>query len=188
MRASSLASWEPDRRGAGSLVLGYALSGYLLSVSDNGPYAIGPAMLPWVLWAAERVSRQPTPRRSVALALALALTLWSGDAQQFVIQVELGPLVLLSHGRGGARPRWVHWAVAMGLLALLAAPVLYPLWVVAQETGRSGGTVPGVLAWPFEPVRLFELLYGQPYPPRTLRPRRRSPPTSWVGTSAECRP
>lgn len=143
--------------------LGYALSGYLLSMSDNAPYLLSAATLPLVALAAEALGNRPTWRAAAGLGLALAFTAWSGDVQAALLQALLAVAIALSHTT--TRDRLLHLAGSGGLALLLCAPLIPALAATAAVDGRlSGSELAVAMRWSLAPVRLFELVFGAPWP------------------------
>src|SRR5207302_7540987 len=113
------------RRGPAAMVgLSFALSGYLLSKSDNVAYVAAATQVPWALAAAEHLARKPAPRAAALLALAMASVLWAGDPQALLLASVATVAVVLV--RAPARRTFTWLAAAAGLAGLLVAPVVWP--------------------------------------------------------------
>jgi hypothetical protein len=124
--------------------------------------------LPWAALAAECWREKPNARTSAMLALAWAFGLWVGDIQGLYLQgivclaIIAGGLLTPPRvaGRGEAALR------VLLLWVLLAAPVLGPILATFAGSSRASGL--GLLdaqIWSIHPLRLFEVVLGQPYAP-----------------------
>jgi hypothetical protein len=145
--------------------LGYALSGYLLSMSDNPTFLTGAAALPWVLWAAERVARAPTARRAAPLGALLALSVAGGDIQAFLLQCAAASAIVLFR-RGRWRGRLLALVGAFLLAVLLTLPQMVPVYWAWRESARGAQGLGALQAqlWSLHPLRLFEVAFGLAYP------------------------
>jgi hypothetical protein len=139
--------------------LAFALSGPLVSSSDNVTYLTAYAALPWLLAAGLRHARRGGPGPLALVAVASYLCAAAGDPQGWALGA--GALLLspwLARPPGGARPPPWRGAVALGVAALAAAPVLLPLAAWLPESGRAEGMLATDLArWNLHPRRLVEL-------------------------------
>lgn len=110
----------------------YGGSGALLSAaSSNLPFALGSATLPLALAALLWLLREPSPRRLLVAATALALCAYAGDPQSMLIAAIAGLVLTWQQGR----LRRSAWLLAWGAVALvLALPVALP---AAVQLGRS---------------------------------------------------
>ena len=135
-----------------------AFGGYALGMSNNLPYLLGLATLPWVAWGALRIAGDPAPRRIVPLALAVALVFLGGDAQSAM----LCPLVVAAALAGSPRKArsLALCAAAAVLAALLVACELLPALALTPETVRGMGVPSATMGRSFalHPRRLPELL------------------------------
>ena len=158
--ARELGAGKPGRALAAA---GYGTCGYLLSMSDNLPYLLSAAALPWVVLAAERLARRPSARSAAALGLALGFGAWSGDLQAAMLQALLAAVLVLA--RGFERRRVLALAGAAGLELLWVLPLLPSVAVLARGSGRLGGLDEAMaMKWSSPPVRLIEWLLGAPWP------------------------
>lgn len=140
--------------------IAFALSGFLVSSSDNVTYLTAAASIPWVLWAFEAFLAQGGPLRLAALAAASWFLAAAGDPQAWGFTV--GIFVL----RGlvpvvAARPRAVplrRTVLAAGTAAVAAAPVLLPviLWMPLTLRMSAGLDTAGPARWDLHPLRLLE--------------------------------
>jgi hypothetical protein len=133
----------------------YALSGFVVSMTDNLVYLAGSATLPWVV-AALRACARPGRAPIVGAAAAVAAALFAGDAQSTVVGVLLGSA--LAAEAGGMRTLGrVAGGVALG--ALLGAVQLVPAAVHLQRTDRKLNLDADTLSvWALSPWRLAEFL------------------------------
>jgi hypothetical protein len=135
-----------------------AFSGYALSVSDNLPFLMGLATLPWVGWAAMRLALHGRPKDTALLGLLWASVLLAGDVQSFVMA---GPLVVASLLAGRASLRSVLWSVFGFALSLgLAAVELLPARSVFSTSTRlnSGFVIDPATYWALQLGRLPEFI------------------------------
>ena len=136
-------------------------NGYAVCITNSLPYLQAMAAVPCALWAAVRFFDRPSLARAVLAGLLLALVLFAGDAQSFLVACALTlPLVLLLPGKGGTRER----LGAFGLLVLAAALVAAPQLVAAAQVMGDARTADRPLAeallWSLHPLRLLELVLG----------------------------
>lgn len=138
----------------------FAFSGYVVGISNNFPYLVGIATMPWALWAAERFFRRPTTLRALLASAVLASICLAGETQIFFLSG--GVVTLLAIIRTGG-PRWpVRLALAFAVTVpavLLAAPQILP---ALDGLKTREGLNPLTMAQSFSvhPVRLLELLFG----------------------------
>lgn len=81
------------------------------------------ALLPWLLWATERLWREPSRRRLSALGLVVGLAIFAGHPETALLSSCATGIYLLVRGRGSGVGRW---AAGQALGALLAAAALLP--------------------------------------------------------------
>lgn len=142
----------------------FPLSGMLVSFLLF-PMGNALALVPWVLWAVERIAsgRGGWP----ALGLAGGLQLLAGHPETAAHTVLLAALYLFV--RGAARPlaAWLGFAGGWTAAAALAAVQILPLALTLPETSRwqslpAGGAPPFALLL-LQPLRLvLPQLYGHP--------------------------
>jgi hypothetical protein len=150
--------------------LSFSLSGMLVSFALF-PMGNALALVPWVLWAVERLADGAgagvwLPAVAV-LALASGLQLLGGHPET-AIHTALLSLIYLAV-RGAARPAaaWLGWAAGWLGGAALAAVQLLPLALVLPQTARwqagEGGAEPAFGLLLQQPLRLvLPELYGHP--------------------------
>jgi len=141
--------------------LGFAASGYLLSVSDNLPYLLSAAVLPWSWLAADRLARRADLRSAAWLTGALTLAIVGGDVQGALLQSLTAAVIVLFARAGGRRKRLVGLAASFALTGLLCLPQLLPTWFTFRGSGRSAGIpLADTLTWSLHPLRLVEFALG----------------------------
>lgn len=141
--------------------IGYAGSGYLISVADNLPYHSSAAVLPWVALAAEVMRVRPSWREGTLLGLALAWSCWSGDLQAGLLQAMFAVILVCASEARGLISRVRALAVAGATCVGLVAPLVGGAWSIATESGRrSGLPLEKALIFSFHPLRIIELLIG----------------------------
>jgi hypothetical protein len=124
--------------------LAFQLSATTLHLARWGPMHLSPYVwMPWALWAAERILREPSPRRGIALAVVLAVQLLPGFPQTSLFTVQLLALRLLAALalREVEKPRHLVAPLAIGFLGapLLVAVQYLPAMQVAMASIRGGG-------------------------------------------------
>jgi hypothetical protein len=173
------AGWLARLMGAGeaggvAAGLAFALSGYVVSSTDNMQYLSTAAAIPWLLGTMLQFSRNPGPGRAAGLLAASFLAAAGGDPQGWGLALLAGVALALTWPGATAAPT-VRLARAGGALALVlagAAPVLVPmaLWTPASSRGEPFDWVVH-LQFSMLPIRLVELVI----PGLLLDPS----PTSW---------
>jgi hypothetical protein len=156
--ARRLGAGEPAALAAG---LAFALSGYLVSSTDNMQYLSTAAAIPWLLGTILQLSRRPAPGPAAGLLAASFLAAAGGDPQGWGLALVAGAGLALFWP--GATAPWVGrlartaGAAAIGLAG--AAPVLVPLalWTPASSRGEPFDWVVH-LQYSMLPVRLLELV------------------------------
>ncbi|HEY6105509.1 MAG TPA: hypothetical protein VIV59_05985, partial [Anaeromyxobacteraceae bacterium] len=140
--------------------LAFALSGYLVSSSDNHTYLTTLAALPWLFAAAHAWLERGGPGRLALLGLASGLCAAGGDPQAWGFGVfalpfyslaicgrERGPLARLRRGAG---------AVAAAIVG--AAPFIVPVLAWMPHSSRGGAVSEGEIArWSLPPLRILEM-------------------------------
>jgi hypothetical protein len=143
----------------------YAFSGVAVSELFFPHVAPGLALLPWILWALDRVQR-PGSRRTLVLALLLALDLLAGDV--FTAGLALAGALLwigLETEPAERRGRFTALAFALCLALLVAAPQILATALWIPETSRAviGIDLKDALTFSLSPWRLLELLIPYPF-------------------------
>ncbi len=160
--------------------LGYALSGYVLSITDNLNYVAGAAWLPVALACYVRSLRSASVRRAATAALAIAMLLLAGDALAAGIASAGAALLGLAALAGwwgapgefaprGARPVLFAWLLMIGGGALLAGLQVAPTLMLIGTSTRAGGvSLQDATQFSLPPARLLEFvqayLFGAKYP------------------------
>jgi|GEM_PF-1635290 len=148
-------------RGASALsAVGFAGSGYLLSMHGGHYYFASAALLPGVT---ALLLRARTPRTLALAALSVALLICNGELQAVAFAFALALLLGIAPDR--TAPRRFLWIGAASLLgALLAAVQLLPTLAFARETVRASGLgFAEASSWALSPLRLVELLVPLPF-------------------------
>ncbi|WP_375768388.1 YfhO family protein [Archangium gephyra] len=150
------------RRGAALLAgLTYALSGYMVGISNNLLYLMAASTFPWALWGAERFLRQPSAGRAAATALPLCLVLLSGDPQSFALcNGMLLVLVLLRPARADVLRAAPRAGLLIVLGALLSAVQILPVLGMLKDAQPTAATFAQASMFSFHPLRLLELPLG----------------------------
>ncbi|WNG13498.1 YfhO family protein [Cystobacter fuscus] len=139
----------------------YTFSGYLVGITNNPPYLMAAATVPWVLWALEGFLAAPTAWRLLGSGALLALVLFSGDVQGYA--VCLGGVLLWSACRLAPEGRSRSLGKALGVVGvavLLSAVQILPTLEVVGDVRASGQTPTEAMAWSVHPVRLLEFFLG----------------------------
>jgi len=140
--------------------LGFAVSGALVSVSDNLTYLAAYAAIPWVLAAAQAFAERGGPARLAGVAAASAFCAAAGDPQSWACAVLVGAALPVLGGERGARSAAARRAFAAAGAALVGAvPFLLPvaLWV-PFSTRTAALTGAELSAWNLHPLRLLEVV------------------------------
>ena len=147
-------------RFAPALLAGYAfaLSGFLVSSSDNVTYLTTAASVPWVLAAGEAFLLRGGPGRLLGLGAASFLCAAAGDPQGWGIAVGILALRGLWLARSGGRAALGRTLLAGAGCTVAALPVLLPVVLWLPQTVRASETVARQAArWNLHPLRVLEL-------------------------------
>jgi hypothetical protein len=150
--------------------LAFALSGFLVSSTDNLTYLSALAALPWLLGTAHAWLRDGGPGRLAALGAASAVAAAAGDPQSWGFAVAALPLygAALAHGDGQGRLRGAaRGALAAAACAIAAAPFVLPVlaWMPHSTRGEAFDAFE-YERWNLLPMRVAELFL-----PHLLRDR-----------------
>jgi hypothetical protein len=149
------------RLGAFTAGLAFALSGHLVSSSDNVTYLSGMAPVPWILAAAHDWIERGGAGRLALLGAASALSAAGGDPQGWGFAIALLPVyaALFLGSALGARAAAVRGVIAAGAAAVAAAPFILPVvaWIPHSSRANPIGAVE-YLRWNLHPLRLLELV------------------------------
>ena len=155
-------------RRLGANALGTALAGgafmacgYVASIAPNKIFT-GTAWLPWVAWAADRVTQSTGARERVRDAAVLAAVVGAqflaGDPASSITSGLVALIVACSRSPGRIRSLgWLAGAYAAALL--LAAAGVLPGLALLPHTVRGTLTVSEATTWSLHPWRLFELFW-----------------------------
>jgi len=137
----------------------YGGSGYVLSITDNFSYLHGAMVVPWALWAADRLANAPTSRNALLLGLVLALGIHGGDVQGALLSAIAASLWALT---SAPRRAVLSSLIIAGVFTLIwSAPLVPAIIVTARESSRGSGlAIDEVLLWSLHPLRLAELMFG----------------------------
>ncbi len=150
--------------------IGFPLSGMLVSFLLF-PMGNALALVPWVLWAVERLAAGRSG--GALLALCAGLQLLGGHPETSAHTALLAALYLLVRGAvGKALATWGRFAAAWGLAAGIAAVEILPLalllpatskWGSAAATAATAAGSPPLGLLLLQPLRLvLPQLYGHP--------------------------
>lgn len=119
--------------------IAYGGCGFLVSMAaSNLPYVVGPATVPWAVWAFLRFLERPAPLRLLFAAALLGSCVLAGEPQSALFGGLIGGLWALARGllgadHAGARERLARSLRGAGFVALwglcslcLAAPAVLP--------------------------------------------------------------
>jgi len=140
--------------------LAIALSGPFLSSLTSPNLSTSVSIVPWALWALDRVVEQPSVRRGAVLAVIIALELLGGEPLTAVVVGALCLAYAVMRARGVGHPWRQTFGVAavvavwQGIGVLLAAVQYVPLFDAAARSPRMTGTL--VDGWSVHPLALVE--------------------------------
>lgn len=164
---AAFGAWSWARRlgapeaAAAAAGLGFALSGFLVSSSDNATYLTTMAAVPLVFAAAHDWLERPSPARLLLVGLASGLCAAGGDAQGWVFAVGGLPVYawLVGPRSCGARSLSLRTLAAISAAAIGAAPFILPLalWIPYSARSESFDWVDYV-RYNLLPARLAELV------------------------------
>jgi len=140
--------------------LAFALSGFLVSSSDNHTYLTTLAALPWVFAAAHAWLERGGARRLALLGLASGFCAAGGDPQAWGFAVVALPLyagVFSGPGRGRLASLW-RGCGALAAALVGAAPFILPVIAWMPHSSRGDALDPVEIArWNLPPLRVLEL-------------------------------
>jgi hypothetical protein len=164
--AGGMGAWAWARRlgagpgGATAGALAFALSGFMVSSSDNLTYLTAYATAPWVFAAGDLWIARGGPAPLAGLALSSGLCAAAGDPLGWALAVAGSALFPFLLQTGAPAPRRLQ-RVVVGVLAcaLAAAPALLPLLAWLPHSHRAVAFDPEIpLRWNLAPARLLELV------------------------------
>jgi hypothetical protein len=139
--------------------LAFALSGPLVSSSDNVQYLTTYAALPWIFAAAAVHAARGGPRALLGVALAGAACAAGGDPQAWAFATLLVPLhAVLAAPPGGRAAALRRGLAAAAAIAVASAPFILPVLAWLPHTGRAAGAAADATRWNLHPRRLAELV------------------------------
>lgn len=137
--------------------LAFALSGFVVSSTDNLTYLTASAFLPWVLAAGIAFVREGRPATLLALLAASWCSASAGDPVAWGLAVGFGTILGVALADGERRRAVLRGAIGFAAGVAAGAPVLAPLlsWVSgsarADQLGRAARSI-----WNLHPARLLE--------------------------------
>ena len=157
--------------------IAFAVCGPIVSTGNAPNLSWSVAMLPWALWATDRVVSAPTTRNLAILAASIALQSLAGEP--VTLFTTLG-LVLAYAATIGGHPRSnglaqatrsvISTGAAAGLGIAIAAIQLIPTTHASSLAERAGSITPD--AWSLRPTALIETIwphfFGNFFETRTL--------------------
>jgi hypothetical protein len=139
--------------------LAFALSGHLVSSSDNLTYLTTLAFLPWVFAAGHAFAHRPNPGRLLAVGIASAVCAAGGDPQAWGMAMAGLAAHVAWSSPAGAGGRLRGPALALGAALAAAAPVVLPVALWLPESSRTAAFDPARTAyWDLLPRRALELV------------------------------
>lgn len=145
---------------AGALVAGiaFALSGFLVSASDNLSFLTTLAAAPWLLAAGLRAAERASPGRLAVVGVASLLCAAAGDPEGWGIAVALLAIQPGLLAPAGERRRAAgRGALAVAVAVAFAAPVVLPVIAWLPHSMRVDGPDATLGKWDLDAVRLAEL-------------------------------
>jgi hypothetical protein len=160
-----------SRQGARVGALAFALTGFLVSSTDNLTYLTAAATVPWLLAAGQAHARAGRPLRLFSVLLASFLLLAAGDPISWAAALAALPLLAWASTLGEAqapRARRVgRTGLALAAALAGAAPLLLPLLLNLGESSRHEALQALEFGrWNLHPARLLEL--AVPYLARSV--------------------
>ena len=154
-----------SRPGALLSALIFPLSGMLVSFLLY-PMGNALALVPWVLWAVERIAAEERGGWA-ALGLTGGLQLLAGHPETAAHTALLSALWLLVRGSEKPLGAWLRlaggWLAAAGLAAVQIIPFVLALPATSRWQSRGGGGEPELLTLLKQPLRLvLPQMYGHP--------------------------
>jgi len=139
--------------------IAFALSGYLVSMTDNLTYLYPICLLPFFCLALEKAF---TDARAWAVAPAIvwATVFLNGDVQTGYYYGFIALLWAVTHAPGPRFERGLRLGLVAGLAALLAGIQLGPAWAVFLGSDRLHDTLfhKQAMGWSTHPLRLLTVL------------------------------
>ena len=150
---------SPRASALGSVLAG--ANGYAVCITNSLPYLQAMAAVPWALWASARFLERPRVSGAVLAGLLLALVLFAGDTQSFLLTCLVGlPLALLLPGERRTAGRLGAWVLLMAAAAAIAAPQLAAAAQVMGDARTAERPLDEALLWSLHPVQFLEMLVG----------------------------
>lgn len=149
-----------SRSGAAVGSIGFACSGYVMSLTENVLYLYSICVLPLFLYALDAADRTGRLSWLGSAALLWASVILNGDIQTTYYLGFVALLWTLMRTRGMRRPGLYRLAAVASLTVLVAAIQLAPAWVGYQYSDRAEGSLfhAEAIHWSTHPLRLITLL------------------------------
>ncbi|MEP6995793.1 MAG: hypothetical protein ABI968_14820, partial [Acidobacteriota bacterium] len=145
----------------------YAFSGVAVGEVLYPHIQPGMALLPWIVWAAQRKSGSPASRLLLLSAL-FALDLLAADVFTIGLAIACAALwIALEEQTEAPRAALARLALALLLAALAAAPQILAtaLWIPLTNRAVLGMKLSEVILFSIHPWRLLELVVPYPFGP-----------------------
>ena len=144
----------------------FTFCGYSVCISNNLPYLMAAAALPWAWWALRVYLRAPSPLTLLGAGLSLAMPALAGDPQLFLM-ASWGALMVTASSSGLSGNGWAVGGSRLArlmsvwvLAGLFGALQLLPSLRMGDQAWVSANTTASALAWSGHPLRLLEALVG----------------------------
>jgi hypothetical protein len=148
-----------SRMGALLAGLSFALSGYVVSITDNIVYLYSLCLLPIFCLALEK-ALVGARAWAAAPAAVWATVFWNGDVQTGYYYGFIALLWMAARARGPCLDTGLRMAFTTGLAALLAGIQLGPAWATFATSDRAHPALflSQALQWSTHPLRLATVL------------------------------
>lgn len=140
----------------------FSVSGSLLSSANSINPATTAAIMPWLLWATDRLIERASIRRYAVLATFFALGVFAGQPDMLVWAVVLvifyaGFAIQTTEENWRMKARRIFSVVCSGALGLLLSAIQWlPLLDVTRRSHRGSGNM--LDGWSIHPLSLVETL------------------------------
>ena len=140
----------------------FTFNGYSISLTNNIPYLLSMASIPWCWWLTIRVYQTPAFSNIALAAFFYALELFTGETQTFVTCCVSGGILpfVLREWSGRRLKAFLIYAGIMAMACLMSSVQWVPaLHAVSQGApGGLSGDSESVF-WSFHPFRFLDLLF-----------------------------
>lgn len=138
----------------------FACNGYAVGISNNVPYLMAAATVPWVFWGADGFLTRPSPWRALVPASALALVLAAGEPETFAVACGLTLALPLTRPQWRTGRAFAAAAAVVGLGSLLSAPLLVPVSQMLGDITAGARPLNVALTWSVHPLQWAEVALG----------------------------